>query len=521
MRIPAQTRTGEVTRTQTSVLRSYIPPVGGWNARDALAEMAKQDAVTLENWFPRPSYCEFRGGYASHATGMSGNGKTLMTYNKLTGTNEFYCATSAGIYNVSSAGAVGASVLTRTNGKHQWIMMGNGTDNYLIACNGVDKPAYYDGVTWTAVDNATTPALTGITTTTLISPMQYQGRLFFIQVQTLSVWYLASGAIGGALTEFDFSAEFKRGGYLMAIHNWTRDAGDGQDDVFVAVSSEGEAVVYQGNNPSVAANWAKIGTFYVGRPLGRRCMTQLGGDVMLLTENGVFELSKALQSVAIDYKLALSDKIVNAFTDAARSYSSIFGWETIIYPAYSALIVNVPWVEDGTHEQYVMNTITKAWCKFTGWNAEDFGIFNGELYFTSGTTVWKAWTGTSDNSTDIVYYGKQAFQNFGDMRQKKILMFMPILSVNGTITYNTDVDVDFEDDTISGTATYTVVSGGVWNVNNWNDAYWASGLEVVRQWSSPAEWTGVWLACKLKINSTLLKGQWTATQIMYAPGGMI
>lgn len=521
MRTPALPRGNEVRRAQTSILRAYAPPVGGWNARDALAEMAPQDAVTLENWFPRPSYCEFRGGYSSHATGMSGNGKTLMTYNKITGSNEFYCATASGIYNVSSAGAVGASVLARTNGKHQWIMMGNGTNNYLIACNGVDKPAYYDGTTWTAVDGGTVPAITGVTSTTLISPMQYQGRLFFIQVNTLSVWYTTAGAIGGAFTQFDFSAQFKRGGYLMAICNWTRDAGDGQDDVFVAVSSEGEAVIYQGNNPSSATTWVKIGTFYVGRPLGRRCMTQLGGDVLLLTENGVFELSKALQSVAIDYKLALSDKIVNAFTDAARSYSSIFGWESIIYPAYSALIVNVPWAEDGTHEQYVMNTITKSWCKFNSWNAEDFGIFNGELYFTSGTAVYKAWTGTSDNSANITFYGKQAFNNFGDMNLKKVVMYMPMLSVNGNIQYLTDVDMDFEDDTISGTATYTVVSGAVWDVDLWDVGYWASGLEVVKQWSSPAEWEGVWVAPKLKISSTMLTGQWMANQLLYEPGGIL
>ena len=36
------------------------------------------------------------------------------------------------------------------------------------------------------------------------------------------------------------------------------------------------------------------------------------------------------------------------------------------------------------HEQYVMNTITKAWCRFTEWSAEDFAVFNGELYFCAG-----------------------------------------------------------------------------------------------------------------------------------------
>ena len=56
-------------------------------------------------------------------------------------------------------------------------------------------------------------------------------------------------------------------------------------------------------------------------------MCQYGGDLIVLTENGAFPLSAALQSAAIDYKLALSFKIESAFTTAARSYGSTFGWK--------------------------------------------------------------------------------------------------------------------------------------------------------------------------------------------------
>jgi hypothetical protein len=517
MRLPLQSK--RPTQTHISVTQAFPAPVGGWNDRDSLAAMKPTDAVTLENWYPNASYIEFRGGHASHATGMTGNGKTLMTYNRMTGTNQLFCATASGIYNVSSAGAVGASVLARTNGKHQWKMFGDGTNNWLVACNGVDAPAYYDGTTWTAVTGATSPALTGVTTSTLVAPIVFKGRLMFIQADTLSFWYLSAGVAGGALTEFDLSAEFKRGGYLMAAENWTRDAGDGQDDVMVFVSSEGEAAIYQGTDPASASAWSKVGTFYIGKPLGRRCLTQLGGDLVVLTENGAFPLSAALQSAVIDYKMALSFKIENAFTAAARSYGSIFGWKTIIFPARAAMIVNVPTAEDGEHEQYVMNTITKAWCKFTEWDAEDFGIFNGELYFTKGTVVYKAWTGTADAGSNIVFYAKQAFQNFKDMRLKKIQTFMPIVAVNGNVEYLVDVDVDFNDDMIVGTATYTVTSGAQWDVSKWDQGYWASGLEIIRQTSSPSEWAGVWLAPKLKVTSNALTIQWMASQITYEPGG--
>jgi hypothetical protein len=505
---------------QVSSVMSYSAPVKGWNASSALASMKPDEAIVLNNWFPRPSYCEIRGGFASHATGMTGNGKTLVTYNAMSGANKMFCSTASGVYDVTNPGAVGASVAARTNGKHQWTMFGDATNSWLIMCNGVDKPLYYDGSTWTAVDGGTSPALTGLTTTEIIGATVYKGRLLFLQKNSLSFWYLAAGAAGGALTEFDMSGEAKKGGYLMAIATWTRDAGDGQDDVAVFITSEGEALVYQGNNPSSLTTWAKVGTFFIGKPLGRRCVTQFGGDLVVITQNGTFPLSAALQSAAIDYKLALSFKIEDAFTEAARNYGSNFGWEAIVYPAQSALLVNIPISEDGEHQQYVMNTTTKAWCKFTDWDAEDFAILNGQLYFCDGTAVNKAWSGTSDGPDEIVAYAKTAFSYFNSPGQnKQFKMFRPVFAANGTFTFLTDIDVDFNDEEISGTATYTVQAGATWDVSNWDESYWATNLEVLKEWTSPAEWEGYCAAGKIKIQTSSLTIQWMSNDFMHERGG--
>lgn len=509
-------RTKGASQSQTSIVESYSAPVGGWNARDSLASMKPTDAITLKNWFPRPSYVEFRGGYASHVTGLTGNGKTLFPYNSLTGTNKLFAFTASGTYDVTTPGAVGASVLARTNGKHQCVMFGDGTNNYLIGCNGVDKPAYYDGTTWTAVDAASSPALSGVTTTRLISPNVFKNRLFFLEIESMGFWYLASGAAGGALTKFDLSGEFTKGGYLMAMATWTRDAGNGVDDYAVFFTSEGEVAVYQGTNPSSALAWAKVGSYTIGRPLGRRCVIQYGGDCVVLTENGVFPLASMLQSgMEEQSKFALSYKIQFAITEAARNYGTLFGWEAIVLPKQDALIVNIPFAEDGTHQQYVMNTLTKAWCHFEGWNAEAFGIFGGELYFAQGTTIYKAWTGTSDNTANITFYGKQAFSDFGNPNPKQCKMFMPILAVNGDINYVADIDVDFQDDNITSTATYTVVVGAKWDVAKWDEDYWATNTKIVKQWSSPSEWAGRWLSGKIRLDSNSLTGQWVGSTMIY------
>ena len=73
---------------------------------------------------------------------MTGTGKTLAVYNKFSGASELYATTESGVYNVTSAGTVGASKAARTSGKHQWISYGDGTNQWLIMLNGVDTVSY-------------------------------------------------------------------------------------------------------------------------------------------------------------------------------------------------------------------------------------------------------------------------------------------------------------------------------------------------------------------------------------------
>lgn len=520
MRVPLRQK-NKLARGQTASTQSIPAPVGGWNARDPLASMPPTDAVILENWFPQTTACQIRGGYTSHATGMTGNGKTLAVYNQLSGTNKMYAYTASGIYDVSSAGAVGSSKLSRTDGKHIWVNFGDGSSNWLIAVNGVDKPAYFDGTTWTAVDGVSTPALTGVTSTSIAYVNAFKGRLFFILKNTLDFWYLAAGAAGGALTKFSLAGEAVRGGYLMAMGTLTLDAGDGPDDRAVFVTSEGEVIVYQGTNPSSAASWTKVGSFYVGKPIGRRCLQKFGGDLIVITQNGVYPLTKAIQSNVIDNKEALSFKIEKAFNDASKEYFSIFGWKAIVFPKQSALIVNVPLAEDGIHHQYVMNTITQAWCKFTGWDAEDFAVYDGELYYTDGTVVNKAWVeGSRDGTANIVAYGKPAFNYFGKLgSQKLIKLFRPVLDVNGPLGFLAGIDTDFRETNLTGTVYYTPYSTSQWGTGVWGVALWGSGGQVTRQWTSPRNSPGYAAVGKIKIANQDLTVKWLSSDYVFEVGG--
>ena len=61
-------------------VESLPAPIGGWNARDSLANMDPMDAVVLENMFPTVSATTLRGGYTKWATGLDGQVQSLFVY---------------------------------------------------------------------------------------------------------------------------------------------------------------------------------------------------------------------------------------------------------------------------------------------------------------------------------------------------------------------------------------------------------------------------------------------------------
>lgn len=507
-------------RQATSVEKHFPAPVGGWNARDSLAAMPAHDAWKLVNWFPRPSYVEMRPGHTAYHWNILGTIKTLAVYRDLDGTEEMYAYTDTGVYE-STFGGDGASqvkIVTRTNGKHQWENFGDGTNNWLIAFNGVDKPIYYNGTTWTAIDGASTPAITGLTTTHIVSCGVFKERLLLIRNNKLGFDYLSANAVGGAATYFDLASIATKGGYLLAIAVWTRDAGSGPDDFCVFLTSQGEAIVYQGTDPSSASTWALVGTFQIAKPLGRRCVLKYGADPLILTESGLFPLSALLASGDERQKFAVSYKIEDAFSQAAASHFSTFGWKAISFPEQDALIVNVPLAEGGAHEQFVMNTISKAWCKFTGWHAEDWAVYNRELYFARGKSVFKAWTGTSDNGASITYEAAQAYQSFGTEAPKVPVQFMPLLQSNRLVSYSAGIDVDFQEREQTSSTAVSESTSGRWGVGQWGSAKWASSTNVIRQWGGTASWPGRWLSGKLKIVSDTVTAKWIGSVMRFIPG---
>jgi len=216
-------------------VQSLPAPLGGWNARDSIANMEPTDAVTLINMFPTVSSLTMRGGYTKHATGLSGKAQTIMVYNS-GATSKMFAVTSTGyVYDVTAAGAVGAAVVSGlTNGIWEYVNITTAGGSYLMAVNGVDNALLYDGTTWS------TPSITGVTDNDLSNITLFKNRIWFIQKNTLKAWYLPTSSIGGAAQYTDMSSVCRFGGRLVDLDTWTIDAGYGVDDNLAFITSQGE-----------------------------------------------------------------------------------------------------------------------------------------------------------------------------------------------------------------------------------------------------------------------------------------
>lgn len=507
-------------RQAVSTVASVPAPTGGWNTLSSISDMPPSDAIIMDNIFPRTSDVALRSGSVSHATGMTGQVDTLMTYSAAV--QKMFAAAGGGIYDITVGGPAGAPVVSlQTSNRYQYINFGTLGAQYLYAVNGEDKPLLYNGATWTKIDDVSTPAITGVATTSLIHINAFKRRVFFVEKNTLHAWYLPTDSVGGAASLLDFSSICRLGGYLVAMGTLTVDGGSGIDDHAVWVTSEGEVIVYKGADPASASTWELVGVFRLGKPVGRRCLLQYGADLILICQDGFVPLSRAI--IEVNAKgVSITGKISNAVTESVASYGNLFGWQGVLHPASSMLLFNVPVSNTGIYEshQYVMNTLTGAWCRFTGWSANCFEIFEGAIYFGANGIVDKADSGGSDKGANIVGDAKTAFSYFGGGQLKRFTMVRPIILTDGDVMAAMEVNVDYEERIPSGTPSFSGTIGGAWDFATWDIDTWGGAMEIKKNWQSVY---GIGYAASLRIRfaSNSIRIFWQSTDWIYEPGGIL
>lgn len=469
------------SKRQVSSSYNLPAPVGGINARDGLTDMKPLDAVALTNVFPEAGYLVVRNGFTSNVVNVGGGVpvRSLLVWRG--DTDRLFAAGAAGIYQAYVPGAAGAAVVSGlANVDIQWTNIRNAGGQYLIYVNGANSMGAYDGTNWTI------PVVTVVASSTFENVCQFKERLWFAQHRSLDLYYLPLQSIAGAATVYPLGSVFRRGGYISNLGTFSRDAGEGPDDFFVIITNNGEVAIYQGTDPSSANTWSLVGTFEVGKPMGRRATTKLNGDLTIVTQDGVVSCQAMLQFGRESIqKASITGKIQTLFSQYSADDFSNFGWQPCMFPAARYLVVNVPTTENTAQIQLVMNTITGSWCKFTGMNGGCWAVSNNELYFGGAVgTVYKAHDSFLDDTVRFTWNIQTSWQMPGGAKKKQFKLVKPTTLAGAGTAYNIAVDVDFKTSTVSAPAA-------------------TSGFGMVWTWTWPGIWAGT--------AATTLFSQWRST----------
>ena len=587
-----------VAKKFSATTASLPSPIGGWNARDSLAEMNQLDAVQMVNFFPTPTDVTLRKGYTKISTGITGQVLSLMSYASPT-TTKLFAGTATTIYDTSTSTAT-VSLTGNTDGKWVHSMITTAGGSFMPAVNNVDPMIVYDGTRWSrSATTSTAQTISSITrggtgnlTATLVTasahglvtgntitvagatPAEFNGtyritvtnattftytmttapsgnatvvgtytidyyitgknsntfayvnlfkeRLYFVEENSLNFCYLPVDSINGAVTSFPLGGIFKNGGYLQAMGTWTIDAGYGVDDLAVFVTSNGEVAVYKGSDPSDPTDWALVGIWNIGQTFARKCVFKYGGDILLLTQQGLVPLSAGLQSTRLDPRVNITDKIFFAISQAADLYSTNFGWQINYLAKYNMLLLNIPTASG--QEQYVMHNITKSWCRFTNILANCWEASGDDMYFGGNGFVARFYDSFSDEGNNINGFVQQAYSYFESRgQQKRFTLVRPILQTdNGLPTVLCGISTDFDTVPLTSQITFnpSTLTIGVWDTSTWDNQNWGGQLIVSKFWQGV---TGLGYAGSISLNvaSQGIDFHWASTDYVMEKGGVI
>ncbi len=367
----------------------------------------------------------------------------------------------------------------------------------------------------------------GLTPANLITITVHQQRCWFIETNTMNVWYTAPSAYQGTVTKLPLGQLFKEGGTLMQMASWTIDNVSGINAYAAFITTEGEVAIYQGYDPSQAATWALVGVFKIGRPIGRRCLVKFGSDVLVITADGLVPLSRGLltdrtqgQSEALTYKIR------NAITADIQSYAANFGWQVIVHPIGNKLILNVPEVTDTTSHQWVKNIVRQddgGWSRFRGWNATSWEVQQDSLYYGGNQTIFIADTGTSDAGNAITVDCKPAFSYFDLPGQLKNFDFArPIFFASAVILPPiVALNIDFGDLVIQSPP---LQAGGTapWDTSPWDVTPWGDTVPgiPIKAWQGVSGF-GYVASGRLTMQVNGIALNWYSTDYLYEQAGPI
>src|SRR6056300_463535 len=495
-RLQARDRRPQQPQVQS---RSYPPPIRGLVTNEAMITQGQGIARLIDNFRVTQETIEPRGGSNWRvSTTSSAAVKQLFAYTAA-GSEKYFAAAATTVAPSTDATAdetvLTADITGQTSGVYSWVNNTTSGGTYLTIVNGDDSPQIYSGSTWQAITGVSSPiAITGVTTSDLSYVWLYRNRQFFIEGGTLSAWYLGTNSVGGAATEIPLASVFNRGGSLLFGATLSSDSGDGMDDRCVFVTTEGEAAIYHGGDPSSSTDWSLDGVYDIGKPLGAHAHERVSGDLLVATTTGLIPLRAAIQhDASMLAGHALTRPIEGDWRLQVLSGGAAVDWRVIVWDEKNELIVAPVTANAPATFLWVMNLTTNAWYRWTGWEASAIAVFGDGLHFggTDGK-VYEGDVGGQDAGSTFVCRLALAFDELDIPGSYKTAhgvqaRWMHQFPINPQHSVAADNVIDFPVPPAVASAV-TNNAGSLWDVALWDVALWASGndpLDYVnwRRWT--------------------------------------
>ena len=406
---------GSFTRPQQNTLRASImpAPTSGIDARAPVGNMPPDVCIYTYNLMPSEYGMILRPGYREWCIDLNqGSSTGVYTMMPFTGLqpgatdDRLFAVTNEGIWDVTEYDdpdfkfTFPSQSLGAGHGVYAHYV-DQAANEFLLYADTLNGLHEYDPQTdtWGLATDIDGPTIGAI-----VFVVVHKQRLWVVEEGSSSAWYLPIASKNGQAEEFYFGAKFPHGGRVAGLFNWTVDGGLGIDDFLVVVSTSGDVVVYQGEDPGSAETWSVRGTYFIGEiPVGRRFASEYSGDLYLLSAFGLISMSDLIRGVDSQNpaETSLSFRVARPLREAIKRGKNDYGWEPVFTPSDGRLVITTPLSSSPGEQQiqYTLNLATEGWGFWRGVPALSLDQYGGRLFF-----------GTEDSKVHVMDVARDAVQ---------------------------------------------------------------------------------------------------------------
>jgi hypothetical protein len=503
---PRSTVPRRSSATQNHAAFPFSAPMRGIDVSQPLPGGNPMTAIRLENLIPRVLGNQMRRGYLRWVSHLDGEVRSLIRYQPPSGANKLLAAASSGkIYDVTTAlpsVTVPVPVLTVLSGTPpgEWTTLNWVTTagvHILLMVNPGSGYWIYDGTTFTQITmGGGANQISGVDPNTFIFVTVYKNRVWFIEGGTTRAWYLPVGQFAGVAVMFDFGPMLPNGGSLAALINWTYDgsSGVGINNQLVIVASQGDVLVYGGDDPASAATFQVVGRWFIGRvPVGHRFFSNYQQDVIILSERGMVFMTELMRGQGFFQNVTNAQAINSALASEIAASLDTRYWEIRFLPNDQLLVINRG-ETNAENLQWVYEVNNKAFCMLRGIPMLTVDTFNGRAFSgdLSGN-VWQVLVGGSDGSVDATPGADlegvvvTSFQPLGEgIRVKRFLMVRPSFISDTPPGIQAGLNSEWNLGVPGTSPAYLGAGSSSWDVGLWDVAVWSGEGQSYEAWVGAA-----------------------------------